>query len=126
MVNEYNILVSIEELAAYMDGNLTPEEAHNISVQIEHNPVLSEIMSVSQNVDNQLHLFHADDFMLPDELNSFDFNIPSVALMPEILDAEQSLDSFTHHDYSTLNNENDPYPPDTLMGDDLTIPDLNL
>lgn len=126
MVNEYNIPFSIEELAAYMDDNLTPEEAHNISMQIEHDPVLSEIMSVSQNVDKQLHLSHVDDFMLPDELGSFDFNIPNVALMPEILDAEQCLDSYTHHDYSTLNNDNDSYPLDTLMGDDVTIPDLNL
>lgn len=126
MVNEYNTPVSIEKLAAYMDGNLTPEATHYISMQIEHNPVLSEMMSVNQNVDNQLHLSLADDFVLPDELNSPDFNIPSVSLMPEIQNVEQSLDSYTHQDYSTLNNEKDLYLPDTLMGDDLAFLDLNI
>lgn len=127
MANEYNTPISIEKLAAYMDGNLTTEEAHIISKQIEHDPVLSEIMSVNQNVDNQLRLSPADEFTLPDELNSFDFNIPDVSLMLETLNDDQSLDFMnTHQDYSTLNNDNDSYFPDTSMGDDVTIPDLNL
>ena len=127
MANEYNIPVSIEKLAAYMDDNLTSEEARDFSILIEHDAVLSEIMSVNQNVDKQLRLSTADEFTLPDELNSFDFNIPDVPLMPETLDADQSLDFMnTLHDYSPLNNENDSYLPDTSMGDDVTILDLNI
>lgn len=127
MANKYNTPVSIEKLAAYMDGNLTSEETRDVSIQIEHDAVLSEIMSVNQNVDNQLRLSPADEFTLPDELNTLDFNIPDVSLMPETLDADQSLDFMnTLHDYSSLNNENDSYLPDTSMGDDVTILDLNI
>lgn len=127
MANKYNTPVSIEKLAAYMDGNLTSEETRDVSIQIEHNPVLSEIMSVNQNVDKQLRLSPTDEFTLPEELNSLDFNIPSVSLVSETLNTEQCLDfSNTYQDYSTLNNENGSYPPDTLIGDDITIPDLNL
>ena len=68
--------VSIEEFAAYLDGNLSDNDMQRVSSVIENNEALHDIVLNCQSVDESLSDYEPLELVLPDELVSLDFDIP--------------------------------------------------
>lgn len=70
--------VSIEKIAAYLDGNLSLEETKNIAELITNDASLSNILDAETVIDNQIHHMIEEGFELPSDLVSSNFPIPQL------------------------------------------------
>ena len=80
MYNESMIPVSIEEFAAYLDGNLTEEEMSRVSTLIDNDSSLQSFADNVQMVDETYANYTESELELPEEIISMDFNIPQLEL----------------------------------------------
>ena len=71
-------LPSIEQLAAYLDGNLPQSEMRQFSQQAEHDSVLNQLLDASDVVDDTIAGFTDADLQLPNEIIGSDFDLPDV------------------------------------------------
>lgn len=71
--------VSIEEFAAYLDGNLAEDGMEYISSIISYNNKLADITEISNVVDVTKEQYIQDEDLLPSEIESMDFNIPEIS-----------------------------------------------
>lgn len=71
--------VSIEEFAAYLDGNLSEDGMKNISSIISYNNNLADITEISDVVDVTKEHYMQDEELLPSEIESMDFDIPLIS-----------------------------------------------
>lgn len=70
--------ISIEKFAAYLDGNLMPGEMEQISSEIKSDEMMLDILSASNQVEETIGGYTSDDLILPEELSSDNFEIPSL------------------------------------------------
>lgn len=70
---------SIEKFAAFLDGNLLPDEMEQISSEVNNDEMMRDILSASKQVDETIDSYTPEDLVLPDELISYDFELPSLA-----------------------------------------------
>lgn len=70
--------VSIEEFAAYLDGNLTEDGMNEVASAINSEDNLHAIMSSCQTVDDTLANYKPLQLTVPDEISTMDFEIPNV------------------------------------------------
>lgn len=70
--------VSIEEFAAYLDGNLTEDGMNEVASAINSEDNLHAIMSSCQTVDDTLANYEPLQLTVPDEISTMDFEIPNV------------------------------------------------
>lgn len=82
--------ISIEEFAAYLDGNLSDNDMQRVSSVIENNEAMHDIVLNSQSVDEALSNYEPLELVLPDELASLDFDIPQ---FNEGIDMESEWDN---------------------------------
>lgn len=78
MINLFNSGISIEKMAAFLDGNLPADEMRDISAAIDNNDTLQHFMETSSVVDEALSSFSDSDFDLPEVLKTPDFELPSL------------------------------------------------
>lgn len=78
MDNLFNSGLSIEKLAAFLDGNLPASEMQGVSSMIEGNASLQKFMSVSSVIDDSISAFPLSGIELPQELQTLDFELPSL------------------------------------------------
>ena len=71
--------VSIEEFAAYMDGNLSEDEMQRISSVIENDETMQDVMDSMEKSELTLSEYTPDDLQLPEEITDIDFFVPEVA-----------------------------------------------
>lgn len=71
-------LPSIEQFAAYLDGNLSQSEMQQISQLIEHDSVLNQLINASDAVDDTIADFTDADLQLPPEIIGSDFQLPTI------------------------------------------------
>lgn len=71
-------VLSIEKLAAFMDGNLTQDEMSQISQMADDNYELHQMLDANDVIDNTIASFDAQDLKLPDEIIGADFRIPDI------------------------------------------------
>lgn len=71
--------VSIEEFAAYMDGNLSEDEMQRISSVIENDETMQDVMDSMEKSELTLSEYAPDDLQLPEEITDIDFFVPEVA-----------------------------------------------
>lgn len=74
------IPVSIEEFAAYLDGNLTEEGMSRVSTLIENDSSLQSFADNVQMVDETYANYTESELELPEEIISMDFNLPQLEL----------------------------------------------
>lgn len=68
--------ISIEEFAAYLDGNLSDDEMQRVSSEIENDEAMQDIAVNNLSIEDALSHCESYEFTLPDELTSLDFEIP--------------------------------------------------
>ncbi len=71
-------LPSIEQFAAYLDGNLSQSEMQQISQLAEHDGALHQLLDANSVVDNTLAGFTDFDLQLPPEIIGSDFQLPTI------------------------------------------------
>ena len=132
-------LPSIEQFAAYLDGNLSQSEMQQISQLAEHDGALHQLLDVSSVVDNTLAGFTDSDLQLPPEIVGSDFELPTipaegitplVTLTPEPMDnmlvaaaacADEDISMFSEinpEDHSTIGGELHNEPSHLMPEDD--------
>lgn len=70
--------LSIEKLAAFMDGNLTNDEMSRISQLVDENTGLRQMLDANDVIDDTIASFDEQDLQLPDEIIGADFNMPDI------------------------------------------------
>lgn len=68
--------LSIEEFAAYLDGNLSDDEMQRVSSVIENDAAMQDIAVNNLSIEDALSNYEPSELILPDELTSLDFEIP--------------------------------------------------
>lgn len=70
--------VSIEEFAAYLDGNLTEDGMNKVASSIQSDKFLRNISSDSINIDDSIANYESKGQTVPDNIASDDFEIPDI------------------------------------------------
>ena len=70
--------VSVEKFAAFLDGNLLPDEMQQMSSMVESNEMMHDIYAASKLTDETLTNYTDDDLTLPEEMTSAKFELPHV------------------------------------------------
>ena len=71
--------VSIEKFAAYLDGNLLEEEMNHMNSIISKSPQMSEMVDLSDSIDQDIQDYMQDEFLFDADmsiLDETDFEIP--------------------------------------------------
>ena len=71
-------LPSIEEFAAFLDGNLSQNDMQQFSELAAHNGALHQLLHANSVVDETLNGFSDADLQLPTDLMSCDFELPEI------------------------------------------------
>ena len=71
--------VSIEEFAAYLDGNLTEDGMKYISSVVSNNQNLADIAEISEVVDDTKEQYMLDDELLFSDVEDMNFSIPVIS-----------------------------------------------
>lgn len=71
-------LPSVEQFAAYLDGNLSQGDMIHFSQMAEQDNVLHQLLDASSEVDNTLTYFMESDLQLPSEIMGLDFELPTI------------------------------------------------
>lgn len=71
-------LPSVEQFAAYLDGNLSQSDMIHFSKMAEHDNVFHKLLDASTEVDNTLADFMESDLQLPSEIMGLDFELPTI------------------------------------------------
>ena len=78
MDKHFNPTVSIEKVAAFLDGNLPENEMQQISSLIQNDDALKSIYEVSENIDTSLNEYTSNGIQIPDEILNLDFDLPTI------------------------------------------------
>ena len=74
--------LSVEQFAAYLDGNLSPEEMNGMEMLIADDPDMEDLVRLSDSIDEQMQRFEFEDTAggpSPEAfLGSDDFAIPNL------------------------------------------------
>lgn len=71
--------VSVEEFAAYLDGNLTESGMEHVSSVISNSEYLGDIAEVSCSINDAIEQDLQEGGLLPSELSNMDFEIPDIS-----------------------------------------------
>lgn len=117
--------VSIEEFAAYLDGNLSEGEMNRIDALAAMNHDMEEMITLSDKIDEDVIVYTQDDFAYEADmaaLENSDFDIPDldVDITPHIgTDTkDDAVDETTDIVERTTLNDNNETVPEMLENDD--------
>ena len=105
MNNKIISALSIEDFAAYVDGNLSPEAIQDIVGQSD----FQELLEANSAIDQSYASIIESGFEVPDEINSSDFQIPSIDTPIDFEDPislQMALDNLHTSHNNILNSEN--------------------
>lgn len=91
MSNLFDTGVSIEKMAAYLDGNVYSEEAQKISSLISSNDDLKQFVESNDAIDEGIEEFYSLGGEMPEEISNLDFDLPDVSVGDEISEASDIL-----------------------------------
>lgn len=74
----FNFGISIEEMAAFLDGNLPASDMQQISSLIEKDETLKEFVELSDQIDDNLINESSDTFDIPLDIQSAEFQLPEI------------------------------------------------
>lgn len=108
MNEDMKYLVSVEEFAAFLDGNLTQEGMNRISSIVDTNKTMHDFVMSSHYIDGELTNYDSLNLSLPEELSSLDFDIPELENI-EIGDISTDYYTLYHHNINNLNDMSEVY-----------------
>lgn len=81
MDKEFMLPLSIEEFAAYLDGNLSEDEMNRIDALVSTNPEMEELVDIADEVDEDVQIYMQDEFAFEADVTALedsDFDIPNL------------------------------------------------
>lgn len=78
MHNDFMPNISIEEFAAYLDGNLLPDGMERIEQAISSDPSLATIKGLSDRVESDVDSFYENNLQIPESIANLDFELPDI------------------------------------------------
>ncbi len=113
MATYFEPVLSEEQLAAYLDGMLSPEENNMIEDIIASDPEMEEIQETIDSVDSS-YIYEADE-EIPIECFADDFSMPNT----------DNYDQYEEHDHheSYCNHEDYGYHEDSIHHEDNCVTD---
>lgn len=81
--------LTIEQFAAFLDGNLSDDDMQIVSATIDANPEYAAILSDVMSVDDSVEVMSGYDNILPDELLNMDFDLP---IVPDLSDSSAMVE----------------------------------
>lgn len=93
MFDLFNSGISIEKFAAFLDGNLSADEMRDISAVIHENESLHQFKNINSVVDDAIDAFSCSSIVLPKELQTLDFELPS---LENLIGSSDSLEVKLH------------------------------
>lgn len=78
MHNDFMPNISIEEFAAYLDGNLLPDGMERIEQAISSDPSLAAIKGLSDRVESDVDSFYENNLQIPESIANLDFDLPNI------------------------------------------------
>lgn len=78
MINLFNSGISIEKMAAFIDGNLPADEMRDISAVIDEDSNLQKFIETNHIVDDAIPAILDSEIELPSEIQTPDFELPSL------------------------------------------------
>ena len=88
-------LPSVEQFAAYLDGNLSQSDMRHFSQMAEQDNVLRQLLDASTEIDNTLAGFTEYDLQIPSEIMGSDFELPMIpaeGVSPFVSLSQDSMD----------------------------------
>ncbi len=84
----HNIMdsISIEQFAAFLDGNLPDDEMQIVADAIDANKEYTEILDDVMQVDETVDVYMSNPDAFKDELLDTDFDLPVIPVLPETAD----------------------------------------
>lgn len=129
-----DIPVSIEEFAAYMDGNLTDDEMQRVSTVIEHDDTMQDVLDSMEQSEMTLADYGLEDMQLPEVLEEMDFYIPETepinafaveefcdtndVELPPIEDQHFIDETHSDIDHNNINHDEETFDADSTYGVD--------
>ena len=126
--------VSIEEFAAYMDGNLTDDGMQRVGTVMELDNTMQDVMDSMEQSELTLADYRLEDMQLPEVLEEMDFYIPedepiNAFAVEEFCDTndvdllpieEQHFIEETHSDidHNEINHDEETFDADSTNGAD--------
>lgn len=104
--------ISVEDFAAYLDGNLSVDSIRQIESLIQDDSFVHEIFDASQIIEQNYNRIVEEGFEIPPELLSNEFDIPNI-------------DNDLSYTNITSGNINDNISDDISQQDDNPNTDLN-
>lgn len=98
-------LPSIEQLAAYLDGNLSQNEMQQLSQLAEHNNMLHQLIDANSMVEDTLASYNDADLELPEEILKQDFEIPDLDQYSNIEENVENITELTEQLMDSQNSE---------------------
>lgn len=108
-------LPSIEQFAAFLDGNLSQSEMQQFSHLAEHDSMLHQLLDANAMVDNTLASFTDFDLQLPNEIIGSDFDLPDVDDVDFLPIAGDSFSDNNHLYQQEGMNADENYQQDSEM-----------
>lgn len=94
MNNDFMESINIEKFAAYLDGNLSMDEAQKISQFAEHDGMLRELLNASTLIDDTIAGYNETDLQLPPVIADLGFDLPTIPSddISQLADLSSELD----------------------------------
>lgn len=70
--------ISVEQFAAFLDGNLAADEMQRVADAIDGDAALSDLLGDAMAVDDEVEALADLEAIVPNELLSMDFELPDV------------------------------------------------
>ena len=123
MYNEFDFPVSVEEFAAYLDGNLSEKEMNRVGSIIHDNSFMQEVVEASQLVSDTMDGYSSIDLDLPEEIANWDFILPELENGEDFsIVTDSFLEDSNLYQYEGMNaEENEPQEVEPLnKNEDMT------
>ena len=116
MYNEFDFPVSVEEFAAYLDGNLSEKEMNRVGSIIHDNSFMQEVVEASQLVSDTMDGYSSIDLDLPEEIANWDFILPELENGEDFsIVTDSFLEDSNLYQYEGMNaEENEPQEVEPL------------
>lgn len=78
MLNPIDMDITMEQFAAFLDGNLTEEDMQSVSAAIDGDERLTSVLHSAMDCDDTLESYTSEDMQLPEALLDPDFDLPVI------------------------------------------------
>ena len=109
-----NTNMSIEQLAAYFDGNLTMDDSQIVSAAINQDAILQDIVSANDAIEETMRFSSMDELSIPNEILCMDFELPKLDANLNLFESQPNSQISPDNDYLAFDSISDGFSTKTM------------